>query len=44
METERVKKKKSNKNLELERERERERETIPSNQNWPLKSGKDKVK
>lgn len=26
------------------RERERERETIPSNQNWPLKSGKDKVK
>jgi hypothetical protein len=41
METERVKNKIKN---AVARERERERETIPSNQNWPLKSGKDKVK
>jgi hypothetical protein len=43
METERVKKKNQIKTWSS-KERERERETIPSNQNWPLKSGKDKVK
>ena len=41
METERVKKENQ---IKTWSSKERERETIPSNQNWPLKSGKDKVK